>query len=95
MTPYIIITALVVTVLIYRGKYITEKRFSEHLNGELSKRNIILRNVKGFIADVKVISAMAISNDLEHEVRDTRINFKNRLVKEADSISNKINNLDI
>jgi hypothetical protein len=95
MIPYLIITLLVFTVLIYRGKYITEKKFSDHLAWELSKRNVILRNVKGFIADVKVISAMAISADLEREVRDTRINFKNRILKEADDISNKINDLDV
>lgn len=95
MIPYIVIIALLFAVLVYRGKYITEKKFSNHLAWELSKRNVILRNIKGFIADVKVISAMAISADLEREVRDTRINFKNRIVKEADDISNKINNLDV
>lgn len=95
MIPYLIITLLVFALLIYRGKYITEKKFSNHLAWELSKRNVILRNVKGFISGVKLISAMATCSDLDREVRDARINFKNRLVKEADDISNKINNLDV
>lgn len=92
MIPYIIIFILSVSVLYYRGKYISEKKFAKHINDRLSKSVLINLKTKGLLTDVNTLLGRmwSQSGHLPIDIKVTRLNFKHSVYTQSEKLITEI-----